>query len=265
VTRVRLQRFLAQAGVASRRKSEDLISAGLVEVNGRVVTETGTTVDPARDEVRLKGRRIVARFAETSPGTAIGIALHKPAGVLTARSDPGRRSTVYDLVSEPPGERLIYVGRLDLDTEGLLLLTTHGPLAHRLTHPRWEVEREYRAEVGGSLDERRLAEASRRGIVLEEGRTAPFRSHIVERRGDHRTLELVLSEGKKREVRRIVEACGGRVERLVRTRFAFLTLEGLDSGCWRRLSREEMTRLYLLVDLPVDPENPERRGNGSWT
>jgi 23S rRNA pseudouridine2605 synthase len=265
VTRVRLQRFLAQAGVASRRKSEDLIAAGLVQVNGRVVTATGTTVDPAADEVRLRGRRVTARFAEASPAAAVGIALHKPAGVLTARSDPGGRPTVYDIVREPTGGRLIYVGRLDLETEGLLLLTNHGPLAHRLTHPRWGVEREYRAEVRGPLDERRLAEGARRGIVLEDGRTAPFRARVLDRRGDRRTLELILSEGRKREVRRIVEACGGRVERLVRTRFAFLTLEGLAPGRTRRLDREELTRLFALVDLPVAPAETRKRGRGSWT
>jgi pseudouridine synthase len=260
VTRVRLQRFLAQAGVASRRKSEDLIAAGLVQVNGQVVTEPGTTVDPVADEVALRGRRVTARFAEVSPATAIGIAFHKPAGVLTARSDPSRRPTVYDLIREPEGERLIYVGRLDLDTEGLLLLTTHGQLAHRLTHPRWEIEREYRVEVGGPLDERRLAEAARRGIALEDGRAGPFRCRIVGRAGERRTLELILAEGKKREVRRILEACGGRVERLVRTRFAFVTLAGLESGRWRRLGREEMARLLVLVDLPV-----VTGGDEAWT
>lgn len=265
MTRVRLQRFLAQAGVASRRKSEDLISAGLVAVNGRVVTETGTTVDPESDEVRLKGQRVVARFSEAAPETAIGIALNKPAGVLTARSDPGKRRTVYELVPEPEGERLIYVGRLDLDTEGLLLLTTHGQLAHRLTHPRWEVEREYRVDVGGPLDERRLAGAARRGIVLEEGSTAPFQARVLERRGDRRTLEFILREGKKREVRRIVEACGGRVERLVRTRFAFLTLAGIAPGRWRRLKRDEMARLLTLVDLRVGRGGSRERGEGSWT
>ena len=163
MTRVRLQRFLAQAGVASRRKSEDLIAAGVVKVNGKVVTEPGTTVDPDADEVLVKGHAIRARFAEDSPDEAIGIALHKPRGVLTARTDSRGRPTVYDLVDEPPGERLAYVGRLDLDTEGVLLMTTHGGLAHRLTHPRWEVEREYRVEVEGPLDERRLAAAAREG------------------------------------------------------------------------------------------------------
>ena len=248
MARVRLQRFLAQAGVASRRKSEDLISAGLVEVNGSVVTRAGTTVDPDADEVRLKGRPVRARFADASPAASIGILLHKPSGVLTARSDARGRSTVYDLVPEPPGERLIYVGRLDRDTEGVLLLTNHGALAHRLSHPRWEIEREYRAEVAGALDEGRLVRGARRGIDLEDGRTKPFRARVVRRGADSTTVELVLVEGKKREVRRILEACGVRVDRLVRTRFAFLTLAGIPAGRWRRLSPEEMTRLQALVD-----------------
>lgn len=265
MTRVRLQRFLAQGGIASRRKSEDLIAAGVVEVNGRVVTEAGTTVDPAADEVRVKGRPVRARFAEDSPGDAIGIALHKPRGVLTARSDARGRRTVYDLVDEPRGERLAYVGRLDLDTEGLLLMTTHGGLAHRLTHPRWEIEREYRVEAAGSLDERRLASAAKRGIDLEDGRVGPFRYRIAARKRDGLTLELVLTEGKKREVRRIVEACGGRVERLVRTRFAFLTLSGIEPGRWRRLKRDEMNRLLALVDLPVTSRDAGKKGERSWT
>ena len=264
VAKVRLQRFLAQAGIASRRKSEDLISAGLVQVNGRVVTEPGTTVDPESDEVLLRGRPVTARFAEISPGTAIGIAFHKPAGVLTARSDPRGRPTVYDLIREPEGERLVYVGRLDRDTEGLLILTTHGALAHRLMHPRWEIEREYRVETSGALDESRLARAAKRGIDLEDGRAGPFRARVLDRSGERRTLELVLTEGRKREVRRIVEACGGRVARLVRTRFAFLTLAGLESGRWRRLDREEMGRLLALVDLSAD-QTSRRGGGGAWT
>jgi pseudouridine synthase len=131
-------------------------------------------------------------------------------------------------------------------------------------HPRWEIEREYRVETSGPFDEARLARAARRGIDLEEGRAGPFRARVLERSGERRTLELVLREGKKREVRRIVEACGGRVERLVRTRFAFMTLTGLPSGRWRRLDREEMARLLALVDLPADQARPPG-GDRTWT
>ncbi|HUP02009.1 MAG TPA: pseudouridine synthase [Gemmatimonadota bacterium] len=253
---VRLQRYLAQAGVASRRRCEDLIAAGLVAVNGKVVTAPGTTVDPESDRVTLRGRRVRPRFAELSPGAALGSILHKPRGVLTSRSDPGGRPTVYDLVREPAEGRLVYVGRLDRDTEGLLLFTTDGRLAHRLTHPRWRIERAYEAEVEGALDEKRLFAGARRGIVLEDGRTGPFRARVLASRPHsprRRRVELVLTEGRKREVRRILGACGVQVERLVRTRFAFLTLAGLTPGESRKLAPREMDRLRRLVGLPPVP------------
>lgn len=263
---VRLQRYLAQAGVASRRKSEDLIAAGLVAVNGTVVTRAGSKVDPLRDVVTVRGEVVRPRFAETSPEAARALALHKPAGVLTARSDPGERPTVYDLVPEPRGARLVYVGRLDLNTEGLLLMTTHGRLAHRLTHPRWEVEREYVAEVTGPLDERALARGSQRGVDLADGRTKPFRARVVERAGAgpraRRRLVLVLTEGRNREVRRIVRACGGRVERLVRTRYAGVTLGGLPAGSWRWLERAEIDGLLETVGLPPTAEG---KGKAEWS
>lgn len=247
MTRVRLPRYLAQAGVASRRKSEDLIAAGLVTVNGRVVTEPATRVEPEADEVAVRGEVVRPRFAESSPEASRALALNKPRDTITARSDPGGRTTVYDLVPEPEGGRLIYVGRLDRDTEGLLLFTTHGELAHRLTHPRWEVERAYRVEVTGRLDERCLRRGAREGIELQDGRTAPFRAKVI----DRRTVELVLTEGKKREVRRIVAACGGRVETLTRFRYGFVTLREIEEpGQWRWLQRAEVERLLARVDLP---------------
>lgn len=253
---VRLQRFLAQAGVASRRRAEDLIAAGLVAVNGRVVTEPGTTVEPGVDRVTCRGEPVEPRFAETSEEPALALALHKPAGVVTARGDPGGGRTVYDLVPEPEGARLIYVGRLDRDTEGLLLFTTHGTLAHRLTHPRWGVEREYLAEVSGALDERALERGARRGIRLTEGRTRPFRVWVLERRGAgegaRRRVRFVLREGRNREVRRIVRACGGEVARLVRERYGPVGLGGLEPGRWRWLGRDEVDRLLDAVGLPAE-------------
>lgn len=251
---MRLTRYLAQAGIASRRKSEDLIAAGLVSVNGRVVTEPATRVEPGVDEVAFRGERVRPRFAATSPETSVALALHKPAGYLTARSDPMGRRTVYALVPELRDARLIYVGRLDRDTEGLLLFTTHGELAHRLMHPRWAIERVYVADVRGNVDEAALARGARAGIDLADGRTAPFRARILERRGADRTasrrIELVLTEGRKREVRRIVRAVGGRVERLVRTRFASIELGDLPVGRWRWLAPDEIARLLAQVDLP---------------
>ena len=251
--KVRLQRYLAQAGVASRRRSEDLIASGLVAVNGSVVTRPGTTVEPGRDRVTVRGRTVRARFPEASPRTGVCLALHKPPGVLTTRSDPGGGRTVFDLVDEPDRGRLVYVGRLDRDTEGLLLLTDDGRLAHRLTHPRWGVERTYVALVGGALDERKLAAGGVRGILLEDGRTAPFGVRILARsgtgRGARREVRLILAEGRKREARRIVEACGGQVLRLVRTRYGTVSLDGLAPGASRRLAAAELDRLRALVGL----------------
>jgi pseudouridine synthase len=253
--RIRLQRFLAQAGVASRRKSEDLIAAGLVAVNGRPVTTPGTTVDGERDVVTLDGRVVRPKPSDG----AVVVALHKPPGVVTAR---GGRGTVYDLIVEPPGARLVYVGRLDRDSEGLLLLTTDGELAHRLTHPSREIERVYEAWVTGPIDERALERGAREGVALDDGqRTAPFRVRVLQRRGrgaeTRRRIEFVLTEGKKREVRRIVAECGGHVERLVRTRYGPVELGDLAPGAWRRLSPRDVARLRRVVGLGA-----ESRGDG---
>jgi 23S rRNA pseudouridine2605 synthase len=252
---VRLQRYLAQSGIASRRKCEDLIAAGLVAVNGAVVTAPGTTVEPGSDRVTLRGRPVRPRFAEASPEASLGLVLHKPRGFLTARSDSRGRRTVYDLVHEPAGSRLIYVGRLDRETEGVLLFTTEGRLAHRLTHPRWGVERAYVAEVSGSLDERRLMAGAGKGMALPDGRTGPFQARVLGREKGDLRVEIVLAEGRKREVRRIIRACGATVERLVRTRFGFLTLEGLEAGEYRWLGRKEIRRLLALVDLSPGEEH----------
>lgn len=252
---VRLSRYLAQAGIASRRKAEDLVAAGLVRVNGRVVTEAGATVDPTADRVVLRGEIVRPRFAETAPEGPLVLALHKPVGTVTTRSDPGGSRTVYDLVPAVESARLIYVGRLDADTEGLLLLTTHGTLAHRLTHPAWGIERTYVADVAGRLDEPALERGARGGVVLADGRTGPFRARVLDRAGAgraaRRRLEIVLTEGRNREVRRIVRACGGVVERLVRTRYGPVELGGLEPGAWRWLEPREVDRLLGAVDLPA--------------
>ncbi len=225
-------------------------------VNGRVVTELSARVDPAADRVTCRGEAVQPRHAGTGPEAALVLALHKPPGYLTARSDPASRSTVYDLVPEVPDARLIYVGRLDRDSEGLLLFTTHGELAHRLMHPRWGIEREYRVDVRGELDEAALERGAKRGVDLDDGRTGPFRARITGRRapgaGATRRVEIVLIEGRKREVRRIVQACGGRVERLVRTRYAGLDLGPLGAGEWRWLDPAEVAGLLARVGLSGD-------------
>ncbi len=249
---VRLQRYLAQAGIASRRKCEDLIAAGLVAVNGHVVTQPGTTVGPS-DQVTYRGKIVEAEFENGARSLPRCLLFNKPAGVLTTRRDPGGRKTVYGFIPQLDEGRLIYVGRLDCDTEGVLLFTTDGELAHRLTHPRWGVDRVYRVEVSGAFDLDRIAAESERGLELDDGVTGPYRLRALDSSqpapADHFTIELELSEGRKREVRRMVAVCGGRVEQLVRTRYAFLTLAGLAAGEWRWLARSEVEELLALVDL----------------
>jgi 23S rRNA pseudouridine2605 synthase len=224
---VRLNAYLARAGVASRRGADELIKAGRVRVNG----EPGqlNTFVGAGDVVELDGRPL-------APQTLGYVLLHKPAGVVTTARDPHGRPTVVGLVDHPA--RVVPVGRLDADTTGALLLTNDGPLAHRLAHPRYRVEKVYDVEVEGRPDDaalRRLAE----GVELEDGRTAPAG---VRRLGPS-TLELTLHEGRKHQVKRMCEAVGHPVVRLHRSGYAGLTVAGLDPGAWRELTAREVERL----------------------
>jgi 23S rRNA pseudouridine2605 synthase len=224
---VRLNAYLARAGVASRRGADELIKAGRVRVNGR----RGELNDfvGARDVVEVDGRRVAAQELAY-------VLLHKPAGVVTTARDPQRRPTVVDLIDHP--SRLVPVGRLDADTTGALLLTNDGDLAHRLAHPRYEVDKVYEVEVEGEPDRdalRRLAE----GVDLEDGRTAPAR---VRRRGPSR-IELTIHEGRKHQVKRMCEAVGHPVRRLHRSRYAGLVVSALAPGEWRELTDSEVERL----------------------
>jgi 23S rRNA pseudouridine2605 synthase len=224
---VRLNAFLARAGVASRRKADELIKAGRVLVNG----EPGqlNTFVAARDQVEVDGRVVGLQ-----PLTYV--LLHKPAGVMTTASDPQGRPTVVGLVGHEV--RVVPVGRLDADTTGALLLTNDGELAHRLAHPRYEVEKVYEAEVEGDPSDealRRLAE----GVELEDGLTAPAR---VRRLGPS-LVELSIHEGRNRQVRRMLEAVGHPVRRLHRSRYAGLTLTELEPGEWRELQASELDTL----------------------
>ncbi len=263
---VRLQRYLAQAGIASRRKCEDLIAAGLVAVNGCVVTQPGTVVGPS-DRVTYRGEIVEAEFGNGTRSMPECLLFNKPAGVLTTRRDPRGGKTVYGFIPEPDRGRLIYVGRLDRDTEGVLLFTTDGELSHRLTHPRWGVKRVYRVDVTGRFDMDRLAAGSERGLELDDGMTGPYRFRCLDRSRstttDHWMIELELSEGRKREVRRIIAACGGYVERLVRTRYAFLEATDLSAGQWRWLERGEVEELMALVGLGRGEENLRTGQDGS--
>ncbi len=224
---MRLNAYLARAGVASRRKADELIKAGRVVVNGRP-GELNTFVGPG-DVVELDGRRL-------EPQRLAYVLLHKPAGVLTTARDPRGRRTVVDLVGHRV--RVVPVGRLDADTTGALLLTNDGELAHRLAHPRYEIDKLYEAELEGEPSDealKRLAE----GVELEDGRTAPAR---VRRLGPSR-IQLTIHEGRKHQVKRMCEAVGHPVRRLHRSRYAGLGVEALAPGEWRPLTPEEVERL----------------------
>jgi 23S rRNA pseudouridine2605 synthase len=224
---VRLNAYLARAGIASRRGAEDLIRAGRVRVNGEVAG-LATFVE-ARDRVEVDGRPV-------EPEALTYVLLHKPAGVVTTARDPHGRPTVVGLVGHE--RRIVPVGRLDADTTGALLLTNDGPLAHRLMHPRYEVDKVYEVEVEGDPPDEALARL-RQGVELEDGRTAPA---VVRRLGPSR-LELTIHEGRKHQVKRMCEAVGHPVRRLHRSRYAGLTLVGLESGEWRELTSDEVAAL----------------------
>lgn len=224
---MRLNAYLARAGVASRRGAEELIRAGRVRVNGEVAG-LATFVGPS-DRVELDGRPL-------APEPLAYVLLHKPAGVVTTASDPHGRRTVVELVGLP--QRVVPVGRLDVDTTGALLLTNDGPLSHRLMHPRYQVDKVYEAEVDGEPDDEALRRLAA-GVDLEDGPTAPAG---VRRLGPSR-LELTLHEGRKHQVKRMCEAVGHPVRRLHRSRYAGLTVEGLEPGAWRVLAAGELAAL----------------------
>ena len=239
---LRLQKILSQAGIASRRAAEKLIAEGRVSVNGTTVREMGTKADPAADDVRVDGRRVKA--AERLRY----ILLHKPAGCVTTRSDPQRRPTVIDLL-RGVREYVYPVGRLDYDTEGLLLLTNDGDLAARLTHPRHGVERTYEARVAGVPDAEAI-ERLRKGIPLDGRRTRPADVKLLTRgRGDRDgVLVITIREGRNRQVRRMCEAVGHPVRALARTRIGPISDSRLKPGLWRELRPEEIRALEKAAD-----------------
>jgi 23S rRNA pseudouridine2605 synthase len=231
---MRIQKFLSRAGVSSRRKAEVMVLEGRVRVNGNVIIELGTKVDPARDHIEVGGKTV--RLPAVS-----WIRFHKPADVLCTAADTHGRRTLYDLL---PVEHhgLCYVGRLDLDTEGLLLLTNDGDVANRLLHPRYQVEREYQVSVKGvpsPIDIARL----RGGITLEDGLARPKRAKVHEPVGGNGSLTIVMIEGRKREVRRMMYALGFPVVTLKRVRFGPVSLGDLPPGEWAPLSPNEVVAL----------------------
>ena len=235
---VRVQKYISQSGAASRRQAEVMIGEGRVEINGRRVTTPGARVVPGTDTVSLDGRVV-------RPAPRRWVVFHKPTGVLCTRSDPHGGRTVYDLL--PDGlAGLRYLGRLDRDTSGLLLLTNEGDLAAALAHPSGQVEREYLARVAGRIPARALKRL-KRGVELEDGLARPRRVRRVELGNDRWGVTLVLTEGRKREVRRLLEAVGYPVSALVRTRFGPFRLGGLKMGGWRPAHASELAAARAVV------------------
>jgi 23S rRNA pseudouridine2605 synthase len=236
----RLQKVLARAGLGSRRLAEEWIAEGRVTVNGEVA-RLGRRVDPEADEVALDGVPVVVRSG------LVYYLLNKPIRTVTTASDPEGRPTVVDLV---PGEpRVFPVGRLDWETEGLIVLTNDGDLTHRLTHPSHGVEKVYLAEVDGVPTPGALRRL-REGVELDDGPTAPARAHLVQSRGDTSAVEIVIHEGRNRQVRRMFEAIGHPVRRLVRTRIGGLQDPALRPGTWRALTPAEVRGLYAAASEP---------------
>lgn len=235
---IRLQKYLSQAGVASRREAERLMREGRVTVGGETVTELGTRVVPGVDRVMVDGREV---------GTAATrwIAFHKPPGILTTRDDPHGGRTIYDVLPADLAA-LRYVGRLDRDAEGLLLLTNEGELAHALQHPSRGVEREYWLEVAGTV-EPDAATRLRLGVVLDDGPAKARRVEVLDAGDVTSRLTLVLTEGRKREVRRMLSAVGHPVLRLRRIRVGPIQLGSLERGAWRDLTAREVEGLRREV------------------
>lgn len=241
--RMRLQRFMAQAGVASRRKAEQLILDGQVRVNGRVVTELGTQVDPHTDEVRV-GARTLAAEAKAY------VLLNKPRGYVTTLSDPEKRPTVMELLSGVDA-RVYPVGRLDFNTEGVLLFTNDGDLANRLMHPSGGVKKTYRVKLRGSASEDEIGQL-RRGVTLDDGaRTQPAEVALVavSTGGNNTWLEITIAEGRNRQIHRMAEAVGLKVAKLERIRYAGLEVGELRPGRWRTLEKPEVAALYRAAGL----------------
>ena len=235
----RLQRALARAGLGSRRSCEELIESGRVSVSGRVAT-LGDKIDPARDRVEVDGSRIPLDPAKRY------YALNKPAHVVTTASDPQGRADVSRFY--PPGARVFPVGRLDRDSEGLLLLTNDGDLANRLTHPRYGIEKEYLAEVGGEPTAKQVARL-RSGLELADGPARALEARTVSKAKGRGAIRIVMGEGRKREVRRMLDAVGLPVRRLVRVRIGPVRLGKLAPGNVRELEPEEVRALYAACGL----------------
>lgn len=237
----RLQKFLARAGVASRREAEKLIASGKVKVNGNIVTILGTTINPHIDQVKVNGKLI------KRPENNIYLMLNKPKGYITTAKDERGRPTVLDLIGEGITERVYPVGRLDRDTEGLLLITNDGSLAHGLTHPKYKIFKTYRALVSGVPQKNDLLKL-RKGIIIDQKMTSPAKVKFIKDFGKESLIEISIYEGRNQQVRRMFEQIGFPVLHLRREKITFLELGSLDLGKYRHLTNQEINSLYNLIN-----------------
>ena len=238
---VRLQKLLASSGVASRRKCEELMLAGEVEVDGEVVTRLGTKVDPRTAVIRVSGKRLPPVSAH------VYLVLNKPRGVVSTMSDPEGRPTLTDYVADR-SERLFHVGRLDTDTDGLIMLTNDGDFAQRLAHPSYEMEKTYVAEVAGRVD-KAVVRTLLDGVTLEDGPVEVRRARVISTTADRGIVELVIHEGRNRIVRRLLDHVGHPVQRLTRTAIGPVRIGNLKQGSLRELTPDEVGSLLDAADL----------------
>lgn len=238
---VRLHKLLAQSGIASRRKCEELMLAGEVEVDGEVVTRLGTKIDPTTAKIRVSGKRLPV------PSPHVYLVLNKPVGVTSTMSDPHAKRTLGDLVADRP-ERLFHVGRLDTDTSGLILLTNDGDFAHQMAHPSHEVDKTYVAEVDGKVG-RPVVDQLLAGVTLDDGPVTVSAARVRQATADRSVVELTIHEGRNRIVRRLLDHVGHPVRQLTRTSIGPVTLMGLKVGAIRELTRDELGQLLDSASL----------------
>lgn len=260
----RLQKILARANLGSRRSCETIIAEGRVTVDGRVAV-LGDKADPAINRIAIDGRPLVISGNQDSDEALIYIALNKPRGVISSLEDEMEegRTTVRDLIQIDDAIHIYPVGRLDKPSEGLVLMTNDGEMAHRLTHPRYGHEKVYIVTVEGSISDKVL-DQWRRGVMLDDRITAPAPIEVIERETGNTKLRIILREGRKRQIRRIAAALGHPVRRLVRERIGPLALGDLKPGQWRYLSEQEVGQLVRSVEESPMPGRPRQRTNGRY-
>ncbi len=243
---IRIQKFLSMAGVCSRRKAEELISQGKVRVNGTVCTRLGTKIDPEKDRIELGGHSITL---PASQAEHIYLAFHKPKGILTTLMDPQGRPTIKPLLEEFTKRRIFPVGRLDKDSEGLLICTSDGELANRLIHPRYKVEKVYLTTVTGHPDRKKIERLREGGIEIQGKPIKPCKIRVIRKGRDQTTYEVILKEGRKRQIREMFRSVGHRVIRLRRTSIGPVQIGNLKPGQARDLSEHEINELRKAAGL----------------